>query len=297
MPSHMTGHGFGTSLKTSSVSSSPLTFRVPCLPRNRDDGMGDGLCLPCLCEFLASVVAFPGCQWLRGERDREGGQDIGHRLQGAWIRFPVLTTSPREWVVPTVQSRMGGWKGPGHSEEVAEPRHYPGSGRWRLGSLFCTIPAARVPVGRSRVRLGGRGDRFQESERGKEPQTCLGPSRQVDALGESSLPPPKPGTFISILSLWSPEEHGWEITIFLCFMRLNAPIPVLKTQVQILLFNLGAPVLGVGLTFSALSYLLHRAASTQGLARLQTAVWVKESFLAHVQVWVQLQAQGDLGLS
>ena len=116
-------------------------------------------------------------------------------------------------------------------------------------------------------------------------------------MRESSLPPPRPGTFISILSLWSPKERGWEITIFLCFMRLNAPIPVLKTQVQSLLYNLGAPVLGVGLTFPALSYLLHRAATTQGLARLQTVVWVKESVLAHVQVWAQLQAQWDLGLS
>ena len=98
-------------------------------------------------------------------RDREGGQDIGHRLQGACIRFPVLTASPREWVVPTAQSRMGGWEGPGHSEEAAEPRRYPGSGRWRLGSLFCIFPAARVPVGRSRGRLGGLGDRFQVSEK------------------------------------------------------------------------------------------------------------------------------------
>ena len=98
------------------------------------------------------------------------------------------------------------------------------------------------------MMTGFRSQREREREREKEPQPCLGPSRQVDALGESSLAPPKPGTFISILSLWSPEEHGWEITIFLCFVGLNAPIPVLKTQVQILLFNLGARVLGVGPT-------------------------------------------------
>ena len=142
---------------------------------------------------------------------------------------------------------------------------------------------------------GFRSQREREREREKEPQPCLGPSRQVDALGESSLAPPKPGTFISILSLWSPEEHGWEITIFLCFVGLNAPIPVLKTQVQILLFNLGARVLGVGPTFPGLSYLPHRAATIQGLARLQIVLRVKENFLAHVQVWIQLQAQLDHG--
>lgn len=51
-------------------------------------------------------------------------------------------------------------------------------------------------------------------------------------------------------------------------MRLNAPTPVLKAYVQILLFNILASALDVGLTFPGPSYLLYGAAGTQGLARV-----------------------------
>lgn len=136
------------------------------------------------------------------------------------------------------------------------------------------------------------------SQRGKRATDLLGTISAGRRFGESRFAPSQSLEHCSILSLWSPEEHGWEITIFLCFMRLNAPIPVLKTQSSnsaACFFRSTSP--GCGTNLSALQLLATQSCLNSRLARLQTAVWVKGEFPGSRQVWVQLQAQGDLGLS
>lgn len=157
MSSYVAGHGFGTSLKERVLCSPPPGFQYTLFPQEVVGGWGSAS--DAHMSLWYQELHFQGANGL-GEKETEKGsraQEMGGRGQ--------------PWVVPTLQSWTGGWEGPGHSEEVAEPECQAGSRCRRLHSLFCTIPAARIPVGRSLVRLERVvTDYRSQREREKEPQ-------------------------------------------------------------------------------------------------------------------------------